>query len=102
MDCRQLRTQQPDAALAPDLVKRDFSATAPNRLWLTDLRHVGGRADMAYVCSIADAFSRMITGWRIAVRLGTDMVLDALEITRCQDVPVVGSASSPTPTPDRS
>ena len=64
--------------------KAGLQRDCPNRLWLTDLRHVGGRADMAYVCSIADAFSRMITGWRIAVRLGTDMVLDALEIARRQ------------------
>ena len=72
----------PDAARAPDLVKRDFSAAHPNGLWVTDLTYVPTRTGMAYVCFITDAFSRMIVGWRVAAHMRTDMVLDALEMAR--------------------
>jgi putative transposase len=72
----------PDAVRAPDLVKRDFTATEPNRLWVTDLTYVPTRSGMAYVCFIVDAFSRRIVGWRVASNMKTDMVLDALEMAR--------------------
>jgi putative transposase len=72
----------PDATRAPDLVKRDFTATEPNRLWVTDLTYVPTRSGMAYVCFIVDAFSRRIVGWRVASHMRTDMVLDALEMAK--------------------
>ncbi len=72
----------PDALRAPDLVDRDFTAQAPNELWVTDLTYVPTRSGMAYVCFIVDAFSRRIVGWRAASHMRTDMVLDALEMAR--------------------
>jgi putative transposase len=72
----------PDATRAPDLVNRNFKATAPNQLWVTDLTYVPTRSGMAYVCFIVDAFSRRIVGWRVASNMKTEMVLDALEMAR--------------------
>lgn len=72
----------PDAVRAPDLVNRNFTAAAPNQLWVTDLTYVPTRSGMAYVCFIVDAFSRRIVGWRVATNMKTDMVLDALEMAR--------------------
>ena len=72
----------PDATRAPDLVNRNFTAAAPNELWVTDLTYVPTRSGMAYVCFIVDAFSRRIVGWRVASNMRTDMVLDALEMAR--------------------
>jgi putative transposase len=72
----------PAATRAPDLVKRDFTAEAPNRLWVTDITYVATWAGTAYVCFIIDAFSRMIVGWRAASHMRTGMVLDALEMAR--------------------
>ena len=82
--CRKVFTtrQDPAAVRAPDLVKRIFTATAPNELWVTDLTYVPTRSGMAYVCFIVDAFSRKIVGWRAATHMRTDMVLDALEVAR--------------------
>ena len=81
---RRVRTTRPDAgAVRPaDLVERDFTADAPNRLWVCDLTYVATWAGVAYVCFIVDAFSRMIVGWRVATHMRTDMVLDALEMAR--------------------
>lgn len=72
----------PDATRPADLVKRDFTAAEPNRLWVTDLTYVPTRSGMAYVCFIVDAFSRRIVGWRVASHMRTEMVLDALEMAR--------------------
>ena len=72
----------PVAARHPDLVNRDFTATAPNQLWVTDLTYVPTWAGVAYVCFIVDACSRMIVGWRVAPHMRTEMVLDAIEMAR--------------------
>ena len=79
---KRVRTTRPDetAARHPDLVGRNFTATAPNQLWVTDLTYVATWSGVAYVCFIVDAFSRMIVGWRVAGHMGTPMVLDALEM----------------------
>ncbi len=49
----KVKTTRPDPASArhPDLVQREFTATAPNRLWVTDLTFVPTWAGVAYVCA---------------------------------------------------
>ncbi|KAJ1681377.1 hypothetical protein LUZ63_021205 [Rhynchospora breviuscula] len=81
---KRVKTTRPDPASArhPDLVQREFTATAPNRLWVTDLTFVPTWAGVAYVCFIIDAYSRMIVGWRVASHMRTEMVLDAIEMAR--------------------
>uniref|UniRef100_UPI00311F1C3A IS3 family transposase n=1 Tax=Microbacterium schleiferi TaxID=69362 RepID=UPI00311F1C3A len=81
---KRVKTTRPDPTSQrhPDLVKREFTAAAPNRLWVTDVTFVPTWAGVAYVCFIIDAFSRMIVGWRCASHMGTEMVLDAIEMAR--------------------
>jgi len=81
---RRVKTTKPDptAVRHPDLVKRHFSAAAPNQLWVTDLTFVPTWAGVAYVCFIIDAYSRMIVGWRVATHMRTETVLDAIEMAR--------------------
>lgn len=81
---KRVKTTRPDPTSArhPDLVRREFTATAPNRLWVTDLTFVPTWAGVAYVCFIIDAFSRMIVGRRVASHMRTEMVLDAIEMAR--------------------
>lgn len=81
---KRVRTTRPEAGAPrhPDLVERDFTATAPNQLWVTDLTYVPTWAGVAYVCFITDAFSRTIVGWRVATHMRTTMVLDAIEMAR--------------------
>ncbi len=71
-----------DAGRHPDLVKRQFTASEPNRLWVTDLTFVATWAGVASVCFIVDACSRMIVGWRVASHMRTPIVLDAIEMAR--------------------
>src|SRR5690606_31809443 len=81
---RKVRTTRSDVAADrhPDLVDRQFSADAPNRLWTVDLTYVATWAGVAYVCFITDAFTRRIVGWRVASHMRASMVLDALEMAR--------------------
>ena len=81
---KQVRTTKPEHGMPrhPDLVNRDFTATKPNQLWVTDLTHVPTWAGVAYVCFIIDAHSRAIVGWRVTDHMRTTMVLDAIEMAR--------------------
>jgi len=81
---RKVRTTRADPAAErhPDLVDRQFTADAPNRLWTVDLTYVATWTGVAYVCFITDAFSRRIVGWRVAAHMRASMVLDALEMAR--------------------
>ena len=81
---KRVKTTRPDpmAARHPDLVKREFTATAPNKLWVTDLTFVPTWAGVGYVCFIIDVFSRMIVGCWCASHMRTEMVLDAIEMAR--------------------
>lgn len=81
---KRVRTTKADPAAPrhPDLVKRNFTATGPNQLWVTDLTFVPTWAGVAYVCFLVDVYSRMIVGWRVASHMRTTMVLDAIEMAR--------------------
>lgn len=68
------------AARPADLVERQFTATAPNRLWVADLTYVSTWFGFAYAALIIDAFSRAIVGWRVSTSLRSDLALDALEM----------------------
>jgi putative transposase len=63
-----------------DLVERNFSAPAPNRLWLADLTYVSTWSGFCYVAFVIDAFSRRIVGWRVSTSLRAELALDALEM----------------------
>lgn len=63
-----------------DLVERDFSAQAPNRLWVADLTYVKTHTGWVYVAFIIDVFSRMIVGWQASKSLRADLAIDALEM----------------------
>jgi putative transposase len=66
-----------------DLVDRQFSAVAPNRLWLADITYVWTTSGFCYTSFITDAFARRIVGWRVSKSLRTDLALDALEMAIC-------------------
>ncbi len=76
------RTTIPDrsAVRPPDLVNRDFTATRPDQLWLSDITYVPTLEGFVYVAFVMDAFSRRIIGWQTADHLRTDLPLDALEM----------------------
>jgi putative transposase len=70
----------PAAQRASDLVGRDFTAQAPNRLWVGDFTHLRCWEGKAYFSFVIDVYSRMIVGWQLAGHMRTSLVLDALRM----------------------
>jgi putative transposase len=78
---KQVRTTVPasDAPRPADLVQRQFSPAAPDRLWVAGFTYVPTWTGMVYVAFVIDAYWRRILGWRAARSMKTALVLDALE-----------------------
>jgi putative transposase len=64
----------------PDLVNRDFTAQAPNELWVADISYLRCWEGVLFFAFVIDAFSRMIVGWQLATNMRTTLVLDALKM----------------------
>jgi putative transposase len=77
----------PAAHRRPDLVQRDFSAPAPNRLWVCDFTYLRCWEGVVYFAFVIDVFSRRIVGWQFADHMRTDLVLDALRMALAQRGP---------------
>ena len=67
-------------AKAPDLVQRQFTAEAPDRLWVADITYVPTRAGFLYLAVVVDVFSRRVVGWAMESHLRTELVLQALNM----------------------
>jgi putative transposase len=86
---RRTTIADPTAARAPDLVQRRFVATRPNQLWVSDFTYVASWSGTVYVAFVIDVYSRLIVGWRAATSMGTELVLDALEMAIWRRVSVL-------------
>ncbi|MEK8225023.1 DDE-type integrase/transposase/recombinase [Oerskovia sp. M15] len=61
-----------------DLVKRDFTSSAPNELWLTDITEHHTAEGKVYLCAIKDVYSNQIVGYSISDRMEARLAVDAL------------------------
>ena len=75
---------------APDLVRRDFSATGPDRLWVTDITYLPTAAGFLYLAAIVDVWSRRVVGWAMADHLRTELVIAALDAAIAARDPAAG------------
>jgi len=82
--------QNREATAAPDLVKRDFTASAPNQLWVADVTYVPTGEGWLYLATVLDAWSRRIVGWAMADQLRTELVVEALNMAVWNRRPTVG------------
>ena len=75
-------TTHADAAhlRAPDLVKREFLATAPNQLWVADFTYCSTWSGVVYVAFIIDVYSRRLVGWKASRTMTASLVVDALNM----------------------
>lgn len=62
-----------------DLVRRDFTADGPNRLWLTDITEHPTAEGKLYLCAIKDVFSKRIVGYSIDERMKSRLAVAALD-----------------------
>ena len=72
--------QDPAGQDAPDLVGRDFTSKAPNRLWVADFTYLRTWQGVVYFSFVIDVFSRMVVGWQFATHMRKELVLDALRM----------------------
>jgi putative transposase len=77
---RRARTTDSRHALpiAPNLIARDFTAAAPNRVWLADITYIQTDEGWLYLAAIMDLFSRKIVGWAMRDHLRTELASAAL------------------------
>jgi putative transposase len=77
-----------DSRPAPDLVKREFKADQPNKLWVADITYIPTWEGFLYLAVVLDVFSRKIVGWSMAPHLRTELVTQAMEMALAQRKPV--------------
>jgi len=79
---RRTRTTVADAAHAPapNLVAQDFTATAPDRLWVGDITYLPTQEGWLYLAVLVDVYSRRVVGWAMADHLRTELALGALRM----------------------
>ena len=77
---RKVRTTVPEPSddKVPDLLKRDFTATAPNTKYVGDITYLPYDGGHLYLATVIDCCSRRLVGWSIAEHMRTDLVQDAL------------------------
>lgn len=79
-----------DAVAAPDLVKRNFRATAPDSIWTADITYILTQEGFLYLAFILDVYSRKVVGWAMATHLRVELVIDALEMALWRRKPDAG------------
>ena len=79
---RKVRTTVPAPShqRVPDLIRRDFTAPAPNQRYVGDITYLPvGDGEFLYLATVIDLCSRRLAGWSIAGHMRTELVIDALE-----------------------
>ncbi len=76
---------------APDLVRRDFTAPAPDRLWVADITYVPTWAGFLYLAVVLDVHSRRVVGWTMADHLRSELVVDAVTMAMGRRRPTPGA-----------
>ncbi len=74
----------------PDLLQRDFTATAPDTRWVTDISYVPTTEGWVYLAVLVDLCSKAVVGWAADTYMRTSLVLEALSMAllhRCHRTP---------------
>lgn len=79
-----------DHPIAPNRLKRDFAADAPNQKWCADITYVATAAGWMYLACVMDCFSRRIVGWSMSQSLAGPLVNAALRMAIAQRSPSAG------------
>jgi len=80
----------PGVETAPDLVRREWSPTEPNRLWVADITYVRTWEGWLYLAAVLDCYSRKVVGWSLAEGLRAELVVDAVEMAIARRRPEAG------------
>ena len=84
------RKKTPETPPAPDLVKRDFTAKAPNRLWIADITYIPTWQGWLFLAAVVDAHTKVCVGWSMRDNLQKEIVIDALGMAATRKKPAPG------------
>ncbi|UGY30430.1 IS3 family transposase [Bradyrhizobium sp. 2S1] len=89
---RRVRTtdSRHDLPIAANLLERNFTATAPNRIWLADITYIETDQGWLYLATVMDLYSRRIVGWAMADHLRAELPLAALRMAVSAQRPGAG------------
>ena len=76
-----------DLAIAPNLLKRDFFSSAPNKVWVGDITYLDTHQGWLYLAVLIDLFSRRVVGWAMSESIDTALVMSALNMAVAQRSP---------------
>src|SRR6478735_676540 len=96
---RRVRTTIPEPAdhKVPDLVKRDFTAPAPNQRYVGDITYLPlSDGENLYLATVIDCYSGRIVGWAVADHMRTELVEDALPAAQTIRGSLAGAISTAT------
>src|SRR5438552_2954204 len=77
-------------ALPANLLRREFSAPAPDRIWAGDITFIATREGWLYLAVLLDLYSRRIVGWAMSEKMNRALVIDALAMAIEHRRPTVG------------
>ena len=77
--CRTTRRDE-HARPVPDLLRRDFTASAPDRRWVADVTYVPTWSGFLFLAVVIDVFSRRVVGWSMSATQNTSLVTNALRM----------------------
>jgi transposase InsO family protein len=77
-------------AVAPNTLERNFTADAPNEVWVTDITYIPTREGWLYLAAILDLYSRRVVGWSMSERITRQLTLDALAMAIAARTPSAG------------
>lgn len=76
-----------DLAIAPNLLKRNFFSSAPNKVWVGDITYLDTHQGWLYLAVLIDLFSRRVVGWAMSENIDTALVMSALNMAVTQRSP---------------
>jgi transposase InsO family protein len=89
---RRVRTtdSRHDHPIAPNRLRRNFTATAPNQVWLADLTYIRTGEGWLFLAALIDMFTRKVVGWAVRDTLHADIALEALTMAVERQRPAPG------------
>ena len=76
--------------IAPNLLERNFTAEAPDRVWLADLTYIWTTQGWLYLAAVLDLYTRRVVGWAMADHLRHELTLAALDMAIVRQRPAPG------------
>ena len=76
--------------VAPNVLAREFTVAAPNRVWAGDITYVWTAEGWLYLAILIDLFSRIVVGWSMSTRITDELTLSALRMAFRKRRPAAG------------